>query len=157
MLGRNRALLPRKCSAEPAIIDQRQPLALEILELQRQPAVDVRDIAHRPAARLQPFAPETKRLLTVHSESGPRHRARTAHLALHRPVEESDVGAGTGLRVGIEQVVGADVVLVDGLLHQAQPHGLGVEFVIAARIRRHGRQMMNSGQLHDINLAFDPF
>ena len=45
MLRRNRAAVPRQTPRPPAIIHQRQPLALEILELQRQPAVDLGDVA----------------------------------------------------------------------------------------------------------------
>jgi hypothetical protein len=53
-------------------------------------------------------------------------------------------------------VIGADVVLVDGLLHQPQPHGLGVEVVVAARVRGYGGQMMNSRKLHDIHPLLRP-
>jgi hypothetical protein len=41
-----------------------------------------------------------------------------------------------------------DVVLIDGFLHQPQAEGLGVKRVIARRIGRNGRQMVEAGELH---------
>ena len=55
---------------------------------------------------------------------------------------------GDASAVGIKQMIGADVVLVDGLLHQPQAQHLGVESLVAGRVGRHRGEMMNSGQLH---------
>ena len=41
VLGRHRAALPRRGRARAAVVDQHQPLALAVLERQRQPAVDL--------------------------------------------------------------------------------------------------------------------
>ncbi len=61
-----------------------------------------------------------------------------ALLALRRPVEKGDVGAGRAAPVGIERVVRADVVLVDGRLDQAQPKRADVEVEIALCRARDG-------------------
>ena len=65
-----------------------------------------------------------------------------------RKIEKGDVAAGRGHAVGIEQVIGGNVVLVDGLLDQAQAEQLGVEFHIAGRVGGHGGEMVDAGKLH---------
>ena len=57
---------------------------------------------------------------------------------------------GERQRVGIEQVIGADVVLVDGLLHQPHAERAGVEAHVARRIGGDRGQMMDAGELHGV-------
>ena len=76
-----------------------------------------------------------------------------APLGRGRKIEEREVGAGIGFAVGIEQMIGADVVLVDGLLDQPHAEQAGVESEIFARFRRYRRQMVNPGQLHRLFLT----
>ena len=61
-----------------------------------------------------------------------------------RKIEEGEIGAGIGFAVGVEQMIGADVVLVDGLLDQPHAEQAGVKGQILARLRRNRGQMMNS-------------
>ena len=42
-------------------------------------------------------------------------------------IKEGEIGAGRRFPVGIEEVIGADIVLVDGLLDQAHAERAGIE------------------------------
>src|SRR5690606_19847476 len=63
-----------------------------------------------------------------------------------RPVKEGDVAAGRGHAVAIEEVIGADVVLVDRLLDQAHAQRLSIEGEIRASAYGDGGQMMTAGK-----------
>ncbi len=65
-----------------------------------------------------------------------------------RKIEEGEIGAGIGLSVGVEQMIGADVVLVDGLLDQPHAEQAGIKGQIFARFCRNRGQMVNPRQLH---------
>ena len=66
--------LSQASRALAAIVDQRQTLALDVLERQRQPAVDLDDIAVATPALLQPVAPVAERRLAAHAQAGARDR-----------------------------------------------------------------------------------
>lgn len=74
--------------------------------------------------------------------------ARSAAFLRHRPVEERQTGAGSALRVAIEQVVSTHVVLIYGALHQPHTEGLGVEVMVLPDRRRDSGQVMDAGKLH---------
>ena len=57
---------------------------------------------------------------------------------------------GLASAVGVEQVIGADVVLVDGLLDQPQAERCGIELQVAGRVGGDGGEMMDAGELHDV-------
>jgi hypothetical protein len=73
---------------------------------------------------------------------------RAPPLALHRPVEEGEIGAGRREPVGVEQVVGTDVVLVHGFLDEPHAEDARVEGMVARRVCRDGRQVVDAGELH---------
>jgi hypothetical protein len=52
-----------------------------------------------------------------------------------RPIKERDIGSGPRLAVGIEQVVRAYVVLVDGFLDQPHAEHAAIEPQVSRRIR----------------------
>src|SRR5690606_11418110 len=66
----------------------------------------------------------------------------------HRPVEEGQVRAGIAAAVGVEEVVAAWVVLVDGLLDQPHAHDLRVEGQVPLCVLRHGGEVVDTGKLH---------
>ncbi len=69
-----------------------------------------------------------------------------------RPGEERQIRARTPLRVGIEQVVRARVVLVDALLDQAHAEHAGVEVQVLLRRSGDGGDVVKPvGVLHDIS------
>jgi hypothetical protein len=47
-------------------------------------------------------------------------------------------------------VIGADIVLVDGLLDEPETQGLRVEAVVARRVGGDGGEMMDAGELHEV-------
>ena len=123
MLGRHRASGPTAVASPiPPSSTRREALAFRVFEVERQPAVAL-DRSRRSqavvAAAGRFHQREARRLGDAQAPCAtiacvPRRSRR------RRPVEEGEVGARRGLAVGIEQVIGADVVLVHGLLDQ--PH-----------------------------------
>jgi hypothetical protein len=72
--------------------------------------------------------------------------------AFFRPgaeIEESQIAAGRGDAVAIEEVIGRHVVLVHGLLDQPQAHDACIKGDVAWRVGGNGGQMMDAGELHD--------
>ena len=153
MLRRHRALLPRRSRARAAVIDQHQPLAFPVLERQRQPAVDFDDVAGMAARLPQAIAPEAQAFFAGDAQAGAGNAVAAAPLGGGRKIEEGQVGAGIGLAVGVEQMIGADVVLVDGLLDQPHAEHAGIKRQIVARFGRNRGQMVNPRQLHGMILA----
>jgi hypothetical protein len=148
VFGRHGAALPGVGLALPAIVDEAEALAFEILEIEGEPPVTLNDPVTAHVEAVEAILPPLQGLLAVHAQGGLRDAVGAPPLALHGPVEEGDVRAGGRLRVRIEQMIGADIVLIDRLLHEAQTQRLGVEGMIAARVCGDGGQMVNSGQLH---------
>jgi len=94
-------------------------LAFSVFERQRRP-VDLGHFADMKACLLQPVAPIVQAVLAGDAQAGARDAVGSAALGRDRKIDEGEIGAGTTFAVGVEQVVCADVILVDGLLHQ--PH-----------------------------------
>ncbi len=147
MLRRNRARLPGVRDAGAAVVGQAEALALGILEVEGGATVGLSEIARRQTALGQPVAPPGEARLAGHPEAGARDRVRPAPLARQRPVEEGHVGAGRRQPVGVEQVVGAGVVLVHRLLDEAQAERVGVEAAVARRVGGDRRHVVQAAEL----------
>ncbi len=65
------------------------------------------------------------------------------------PREEGEDGAGRAGLIAIIEVIGAGIVEIDGLLHQPQAEGLGVELDIAARIAGNRGDVVDAMVVHD--------
>ena len=148
MFGRHTALFPRVRGAFAAVVDQRQTLAFRILESQRQPPVDLSNLGHLHGGFLQALLPILQCGRAGDAKAGAGDGVVAALFRQRRKIEKGDVAAGRRHPVGIKQVIGADIVLVHGLLDHAQAHELGVEFEVAGGVGRHGGEMVNSGKLH---------
>ena len=144
VLRRHRAALPWRGRPVAAVVDQHQPLAFAILKRQRQPAVDLDDIAGDAAGLFQAIPPVAKAGFAGDAQAGPRNRVGSALLGRRRKIEEGEIGAGVGFAVGVEQVIGGDVILVDRLLDQPHAEQAGVEGQIVPRLRGDRGQVMNS-------------
>jgi enoyl-CoA hydratase/carnithine racemase len=70
-----------------------------------------------------------------------------------RILEEGDVVAGRALLVAVEEVVDRGVVLVDGLLDQAQPEDPRVEVDVAGRVAGDRRDVMDSLELDEASVG----
>ncbi len=128
----------------PPVVDQHQTLALAVLERQGQPAVDLDQLAGHAAGLLQPVPPVSQAVLAGDAQAGAGNAVGPAPLGRGGKIEEGEIGAGTGVSVGIEQMIGADVVLVDGLLDQPHAEQPGIERQIFARPGGNRGQMVNT-------------
>ncbi len=135
--------------ARTAVVHEAEALALGILEVDPEAPVALDEAAVRDAVCVEAAGPPVR----ASSPRDPQGRAgdavRAPPLAADGPVEEGEVGSRRSQAVRVEQVIGAHVVLVDGLLDEAHAERLRVERMVARRIRRHGREMMDPGELHD--------
>ena len=133
MLGGDGAAIPRRRRvARPAIVDERQALPLGVLEAQREAAVPLENPAVRHTMLIEALQPPFQAVLAVDAQARARDAARAAAFRLDRPIEERQVRPRRALRIGIEQVVGADVVLIDRALDKPHAENLGVEASVLA-------------------------
>ena len=148
-LGRHRTAIPRRRRvAGTAVVDEREALALGILELKRQPAVALDDLTVRHLVFVEALQPPCQRRFTVHAEAGPDDAASPAALARCGPVEKGEVRARTAFGVGIEQVIGAHVVLVHRALDQPHAERPGVEAVVLLDRGGDRGEVMDARELH---------
>src|SRR5690606_7806044 len=128
------------------VIGQAQPLPLGVLEIENGASCSFENAARLDALLSQMLSPPFKTFDPVHAQAGAGDAIGAALFALYRPVEKGDVGTGRSQPVRIEQVVGACVVLVDGLLDEPKPERVGVEAPVAGRIGGNGCQMVQPCQ-----------
>ena len=105
------------------------------------------------AVSLQPRAPEleaSERHLEPHLDRHAVAEARRRHVA---PRKERQVGAGPTLRIRIEQVIGAGIVLVHALLDQAHAEDTGIEVEVFLRRSGDGGDVMKAVDSAHDNLA----
>jgi hypothetical protein len=146
-LRRHRAPIPGSgWITRATIVDQGESLTLGILESEDVPVVPFEDVSVRDLVFLQPLCPPFQRGLPIHTQAGPHDAARAAAFARHGPVEEREVGAWVTLRVGIEEVVRAHVILVDGPLHQPHPKRLRIEAMVLLDSRGNRGEMVDAGE-----------
>jgi hypothetical protein len=148
IFGRNRALVPGVRLPGAAIVEQAEALALRILEVEGESAAALAHSAVGNLGLVEPAAPPLQGRLTGHSQCRAHDRMAAAALAADRPVEESEARAGGGEPIGIEEVIGGDVVLVDRLLDQAHPEHISVEGEVARRVGRDRGEVVDAGELH---------
>jgi hypothetical protein len=134
--------------APPAVVDEAEALALRVLEIQRQAAVPLGDLGVRDAAFAEALLPPGERLRSGDPQRCPRDRVCAAPLGRDGPVEESDVRAGARQPVRVEEVIGADIVLVHRLLDEAHAKHALIESSVSRRVGRNGRQVVNAIELH---------
>jgi hypothetical protein len=135
MFARHGAALPGRGGPRSAVVTEHQTLVFPILERQRQSAVDLGDFADMAACPLQTGMPILEAVLAGDAQAGARDRVGAAAFGRRRKIEKGEIGAGIGFPVGVEQVICADVVLINGLLHQPHAQKAGVERQILARFR----------------------
>ena len=151
-LGGNGAALPWVRLPHPTVVDQRKALALGVFEIERHAPVALGHRALRHPTFAQPLGPVLEGPCPTHAQARAGDRVRAAPLGLHRPVEKGQVGAGRALGIGVEQVIGAHIVLVDAALHQPHAQHLGVEVVVVADLRGDRGEMVDTGKFEHIFL-----
>ena len=96
------------------------------------------------AARFpQAIVPVTQALLAGDAQAGAANAVGSAPLGGDRKIEKSQIGAGIGFSICVEQVVGADVILVDGFLDQPHTQQVCIKGQIFARFCGDGGQVVN--------------
>ena len=95
----------------------------------------------------EPFRPPIQGLLAGDTKRGADDGVGAAALRRGRPVEKGDVGAGGAETIGVEQVIGRNVVLVHRLLDQPKPQHAGVEVDVPRGVRRDGGEVVDAFQL----------
>ena len=148
LLGRHRATFPRICVSDCAVIDENEALTLWIFEMQGPPAVTLDDSMVTYLAFVQSFQPPLQRGLAANAQPGANDAVSSPFLASSGPVKESKVCSGTALPVGVEEMIGGNVVLIDCLFHEAHPENVCVKSVIAPGVCRDRCEMMDSVELH---------
>ena len=145
----HRAPRPGSSTRPAAVVDQHQPLCFGIGEGKRSSSA-VAAPALIPHSELpQTPGPVLQRLLSRHPQSGcrdgseaPRGPSRVG------PVEKGHFRAGTADLVSVEEVIGGDIVLVHGFLHEAQTQHLRVETDVHRRVARDRGQVVKPVDFH---------
>ena len=149
MLRRNGTLLPRdRRIAGAAVIDERQALAFRILEVERHAPVALGQDAVPHVQFIEAADPPLERGRAVDAQAGAHDAARAAPLARRRPVEEREIGAGAALRIRIEQVIRAHIVLVHRSLDQAHAQHLRVEAMVLSDLCGNGGEVVDAEEIH---------
>ena len=106
------------------------------------------------AGGAEPLGPEVERGVGGDPPDDPvDHAVAGAPASGAAELEEGDVGAGAALLVGIEEVVDARLVLVDGLLDHPQAERAGVEVDVALRVAGDRGDVVDSLELHVVSCA----
>ena len=150
VLGRHRTFAPGMNLAR-IISDEGQALAFRILEGQRQPASLFGDRIVLHAQFRKAGFPVIQGIVIGHTEASAADRMGAAMFGANGPVEEGDIGTGRAGAIGVEQVIGRGVVLVDGFLDQAETKGLRIEIVVAGRAGGDGGQVVKAFEVHGEN------
>ena len=143
--GGNRAVLPGMHGIPVPLGDKRQALPLGILEIERLAPVAPGDLGMGDALLLEAALPP-REALPRDPEARPHDAPGPAPLGSCGPVKEGDVGPGARVPVGVEEVIGRDVVLVHGFLHEPKPEHLRVERVVLSGLRGDRGQVVQSGE-----------
>src|SRR5690606_32501248 len=109
---------------------------------------DNADVGRHEASVTQPLRPELQRLFAADAQAGTTDRASAATFASDWPIEEGEVAARRGQPIGVKQMIGAGIILVDGLLDEPETERIGVELFVAGRIRGDRGEMVNASELH---------
>ncbi len=149
MLGRDLRVLGGQRLV--AGVDRRELQSEPLGVGEREAPVGSRD---RDAFLAQAVRPEVERLLGRDPEHDAMHHARPRMPAPRAQVlEEGDVRARGAALVRVEQVVDGRVVLVDGLLDQAQAEHAHVEVDVARRVAGDRSDVVDSLEAHGGSLV----
>src|SRR5215207_5540997 len=154
VLQRDRAPLPRSESDVVAASHQGETLPLRIGEAQCRAPRDLHHAAVREAPLVETLGPPLERGAVRHAQADLDDAPRAGEIRSHAgPVEEGHLGAGAAGFVAVEEVVGRDVVLVDGLLDQPQTEGVGVEVQVSWCIAGNRGDVVQTAEFHDLCLS----
>ena len=142
--GGNGALFPDGGSRF-VVDDEAQALAFGILKIQHRLSVAFGD----GISRAQSIVPPFERGGAADAQTGSRHAACPAAFRCRGPIEKSQICPRRAGAVGVEQVVGREVILVDGFFNQAQAEVTGVEIMVVACVRGDRGDVMEAVEFHE--------
>ncbi len=131
------------CLPSATIVDEREPLPFGILEIERQPPIAHRRRFLLDPKLIEPLRPKVEPIRAVDPQTGAYDRAATTSLPRHRPIEERHIRPRTSQRIGIEEMVGRDVILVDTALDQPHPQCLSEKPLVLPNLCRDCGEMVN--------------
>ena len=136
---RHRAARPENACTAPLVIQQREALAFRILK------IDCRAVVAQDNARmgnlvlLKPIDPPAKRIDTRDTQGSANNRPGSSTGLCNRPFKECDITARCRLAVGVKEMVGGGIILIDGFLDKPHAQNLGVKAKISRSICRDRR------------------
>ncbi len=114
-------------------------------------------VGHHAFAR-EALLPEGDRILRGDPPHDAMHHAGAGAARMGpRILEERQVGAGASALIRVEEVVHGGVVLVDGLLHEAQAQDARVEVDVTRRVTGDAGDVMDTFELHPAPFVASPY
>ena len=148
MLCRDRAARPRKGGSLPGVVDQAQRLSFGVAEVDHCTATPLLNGRMRDIQLVEAFDPPLERFTSTNTETGSTDTVVSMTLRRRiRPIEECEVAARGPFCIRVEQMVGTDVILVNGLFDQAHSEYLRVKMKVCRRISRNSGDVMNSEKI----------
>ena len=144
VFGRDGAVDPRDRFSRGFIDDEAEALSFGIFEIKNGSVVAFGDVVREAEV----LAPPGEGGGFVDPQAGAGDAAGAALFGRGGPVEEGEIGPGRAGAVGIEKVVGGDVVLVDRLFDEAQAEGMRVEAVVVAGAGGDGGDVVEAVEVH---------
>ncbi len=133
--------------AYAAIIGQAQPLAFRVLKIENCATGNLKYVASFDALSFEVIAPPIEAFNPTHAQSCPRNTVCAAPFTMDGPIEKGNVSPRRCQPIGIEQMICAGVILIDGFLDKSKPERVGIEATIARCISGNGCQMMQPCEL----------
>src|SRR5690606_6768065 len=112
VLGGHGAAVPGMRFAGAAVVEQPETLAFGILEIETRSPVLLCDLACYQVRIPQPCRPPVEACRPCDPQASAADRMRPTPLGPGGPVEEREIGARSRQPVGIEEMIGAGIVLV---------------------------------------------
>src|SRR5690606_14611456 len=119
-----------QCSCA-SIVQEAEALTFMILEIQACASIDEAGVAFQQFCVAQASGPEVQRILAANAQACASDRMGSTTLRSDRPIKERQICSRRGLTIRIKEVIGAGIILVHGLLDEAQPQRFGVETLVA--------------------------
>jgi hypothetical protein len=139
-----------------AIVDEGEALSFRVFEQEGQAAIPLDNVTVLHALLVETRRPPRQCFAPVYTQAATDDAARSPALARDRPVKECEVRAWAPFPIRVEEVIGADVILVYRPLHQSHAERLGIEAMVLPDCGGNRRQMVNARELHETSPSVRP-
>jgi hypothetical protein len=128
--------------------DEGEALPLVVLEIEAKPTVSLDDTIMWHAVFVKALSPPRQGLAAVNAETRSRDALAPSLFLWHMwPIKECEIIARAGNAVGVKQMIGADIVLIDRAFDQTHAECLGVKGVVLLDFGGHRREVVNACEL----------